>query len=127
MEKILVLRKGFLLLHHMPVYQPAIATNFLQNEAQLVEDGFALQGYQSFSGRFGGEDEYADSEDDMSYRNRPRSRPVMFRNSDSRLKMVPAGRRKQDMKRKNLTHGWLLEEVSLFRSLNSIFCDWGSL
>ncbi|XP_020103226.1 enhancer of polycomb-like protein 1 [Ananas comosus] len=76
-----------------------------KNEAQLVEDGMALSGFQPVSSKFGSsEDDYMDSDDTANGRAYARpalAHPVL---PDSQLTTV---RIKREFKRRPLLNGWL--------------------
>ncbi|XP_068637420.1 uncharacterized protein [Aristolochia californica] len=92
------------------VIETEVCLQRIQNEMQLVEDGFALPGFPPFSGRYGSnEDDFIDSDDMMNSQSRPRTRPTVqhLPYTDSKLMMVPTGRMKRELTRRPLHPGWL--------------------
>ncbi|XP_006661078.2 enhancer of polycomb homolog 2-like [Oryza brachyantha] len=83
-----------------------------KHEAQLVDEGTALSGFQQVSSRFGSsEDDYADSDDTTT--EQPYVRPPVFRHRfpDHKLSVIPTLRIKRDreLKRRPQQNGWVFK------------------
>ncbi|KAL5205313.1 hypothetical protein ABZP36_033522 [Zizania latifolia] len=81
-------------------------------EAQLVDDGTILSGFQQVSSRFGSsEDDYADSDDTTT--EQPYMRPPVFRHRfpDNKISTIPTLRikREQELKRRPQQNGWVFK------------------
>lgn len=83
-----------------------------KHEAQLVDEGTALSGFQQVSSRFGSsEDDYADSDDTTT--EQPYIRPPVFRPrfADHKLSIIPTLRikRERELKRRPQQNGWVFK------------------
>lgn len=83
-----------------------------KHEAQLVDEGTALSGFQQVSSRFGSsEDDYADSDDTTT--EQPYIRPPVFRPrfADHKLSVIPTLRikRERELKRRPQQNGWVFK------------------
>jgi hypothetical protein len=88
----------------------------IQHEAQLVDDGTALSGFQQVSSRYGSsDDDYADSDDTTT--EQPYYRPPVLhpRYSDNKLSVIPTLRikRERELKRRPQNNGWAFKRVLL--------------
>ena len=86
----------------------------VQHEAQLVEDGTTLSGFQQTSSRFeSSDDDYADSDDTTT--EQPYIRPAVFhpRFPANKLSMIPPLRikRERELKRRPQQNGWAFKRV----------------
>jgi enhancer of polycomb-like protein len=86
----------------------------IQHEAQLVDDGTALSGFQQVSSRYGSsDDDYADSDDTTT--EQPYYRPPVLhpRYSDNKLSVIPTLRikRERELKRRPQNNGWAFKRV----------------
>jgi hypothetical protein len=86
----------------------------VQHEAQLVDDGTTLSGFQQTSSRFeSSDDDYADSDDTTT--EQPYIRPAVFhpRFPANKLSVIPPLRikRERELKRRPQQNGWVFKRV----------------
>ena len=85
----------------------------VQHEAQLVEDGTTLSGFQQTSSRFESSDDDYDSDDTTT--EQPYIRPAVFhpRFPANKLSVIPPLRikRERELKRRPQQNGWVFKRV----------------
>ena len=91
-----------------------ISILLFQHEAQLIEDGITLSGFQQTSSRFeSSDDDYADSDDTTT--EQQYIRPAVFhpRIPVNKLSVIPPLRikRERELKRRPQQNGWVFKRV----------------
>ena len=100
-----------------------ISILLFQHEAQLIEDGITLSGFQQTSSRFeSSDDDYADSDDTTT--EQQYIRPAVFhpRIPVNKLSVIPPLRikRERELKRRPQQNGWVFKRVWCLEISSSI-------